>query len=87
MNSAEKQENIIILNPKWTVDLHGNLVIQPSLESFQAAMQYIETCRERIGTIMMLVDVPPRVQHATQIFSTKSDARNKNRRLFGMRHL
>jgi hypothetical protein len=85
--SVALQENIVILNPKWTVDSQGELVVQSSLESFQEAMCYIETCREKIGTIMMLVDVPPRVQHATQIFNTRSDARNKSRRLFGMRHL
>lgn len=87
MNSGTEKENVIILNPRWSLDSERWLVVQPSIESFQAAMRYVTDFREKIGTIMMLVDVPPRIQHATQIFKTRSDARNKSRRLFGMRHL
>lgn len=86
MSSEKNNENIIILNPLWSVQ-EGDLIVDPNTSSFSKAMEYLESNRTKIRTIMMLVDVPPRIQHAEQLFKSRSEARNKSRRHLGMRHL
>jgi hypothetical protein len=86
MNLEGKTENVLILNPLWSVK-EGDLIVDSNIASFSAAMKYVSEYKNRIRTVMMLVDVPPRIQHAEQLFNTRSEARNKSRRHLGMRHL